>query len=325
MGRRNGYRRFRSFRAFHGLLKVAFFACFFGLPVAGNAEPLPDPDTEATMSAMSLDQIALELSNPVTGLRSIAMDMEFTTYQGNLPGAADQDSFRTVFTPSWPIKLKNGKNLLIRATIPINGDQPYWIPASGDDYADFIVRQIPTLDETMGEFDSGHDHLGNVGFDIGYGDVSDNGFINMIGVASQLPASEDGTARRGQWLLGPEFALGQITRWGLYGLRAKHLVNIDGEGSQGLGKLPTNETTVNLFFAYALGNGWLIESNPIILYDWEAVSGNEWTVPIGAGITKTLKNSGVPIKLGVELQHYVVSPDRFGPDWMLQFNFTPVL
>jgi hypothetical protein len=31
------------------------------------------------------------------------------------------------------------------------------------------------------------------------------------------------------------------------------------------------------------------------------------------------------MKFGVELQHYVVSPDRFGPDWLVRFSFVPLV
>ena len=275
--------------------------------------------------AISVDEIALELSNPVTALRSLAWDIEYRTYQGDLPEAGDQTGLTNVFTTSWPIKLSNGKNLLLSATLPIKSDQPYWKPVLYLDWDEFVIRQVPFIDETMGGFSSGHDHMGDIGIDIGYGGVNENGFLSMVGIATVFPTSEDQSARRGQWLIGPEFALGQVTRWGLFGVRAKHLTDIDGESVQEVGKLDTNETTLKLFYAYALGNGWQIESNPIILYDWEAVSGNEWIVPIGLGMSKTIMLGRVGTKLAFDIQHYVVSPDRFGPEWLFTFSLTPVL
>ena len=273
----------------------------------------------------SLDRIALELNNPVTGLKSFAWDFDDVSYQGSLPGAGDQSGVASLFTLSWPIKLSNGRNLLLRTTIPIRGDTPYWKPRFFLDWADFIVRQVPDLDPDLGGFGMSHDHLGDVGFDIGYGGVSEHGVISMIGLSAVAPTSDDTSAKRDQYLLGPEFALGKVTNWGLFGFRAKHLTDIAGEGGQELGKIDTNETTVKLFFAYSLGNGWQIESNPLILYDWEAVSDNEWLVPVGAGVSRTFRLWDIPVKMGVELQKYVVSPDRFGPDWLFRFSLTPVL
>jgi len=304
--------------------KGACFLAVFGLPALGLAEQGSDDTEVSVVSEISVDRIALELSNPVTLLRSVAIDVEYRTYQGSLPEAGEQDAYRTVFTPSWPIKLSNGKSLLMRATIPVYGGQPYWKPVWYLDYAEFLIRQLPYIDETAEGFSDGHGHLGAVGFDIGYGGVSENGFISMVGIANAMPTSDDQSARRGQWLIGPELALGQITKWGLYGFRAKHLTNIDGTGEQEV-DYDTNETTLELFFAYALGNGWQIESNPVILYDWEAVSDNEWNVPVGLGVSKTMMLGKMPMKFGLELQKFVVSTDRFGPDWQIMLNLTPII
>ena len=130
-------------------------------------------------------------------------------------------------------------------------------------------------------------------------------------------------------LLGPEFVLGKVTDWGLYGARFKHLTDVyedDVPGGYGA-EFPwsTNETTAKVFFAYGLGNGWQIESNPTILYDWEAVIDNEWTVPIGGGVSRTMRIGRVPVKFGVEIYKFILSPDRLGPDWQLTLSIVPVL
>ena len=301
-------------------------ACIFALlgsAAFALAEPASDESVKPVSSALSVDEIALELSSPAPRLGGIAVDMEYTTFQGSLPEADDQTAFRSVITGSWPIRLSSGNDLLLRATLPILGDQPYWQPANRRDYADFVIRQVPSIDPTTGQFITGHDHLGDISVDVGYGGVNENGLTHMFGIVITAPTSEDRSARRAQWLVGPEIALGRTTRWGLYGVRAQHLTDISGEGKQEV-DLDTNETTLRLSFAYALGNGWQIESNPVISYDWEAVSDNKWTVPVGAGVSKTVLLGSVPMKMAVELHNYVVSPDRFGPEWLLRFAVTPV-
>jgi hypothetical protein len=307
-------------------LRKSLFVAVLGLPALSLAATASD---ETSGSTISLDEIAMELSNPVTALRSLAVDIEGTTFQGSLPDADGRASMRTVFMPSWPFKLRNGNNILFRATIPINSDQPLWELAYWDHSAEWRLRQREDIRLEEGFLARGHDHLDDVGIDIAYGGVSDNGFIGMLGLSTVLATSEDGTAERDQLLLGPEFVLGKVASWGLIGARVKHLTNVyedDIPGGYGA-ELPwdTNETTVKLFFAYAMGNGWQIESNPTILYDWEAISGHEWTVPIGAGVSKTLRLGRVPVKLALDIQKYVASPDRLGPDWQLTFSLTPVL
>lgn len=318
MSEREGYLG-KSMRHFMTTMIIALF----GAPVLGMA----DTATEAPRPELSLERIALELSNPVTALRRLDWDIEYSNFRGGLPNADDQSSLKNVFTPSWPFKLKNGKNLIVSATIPISSDQPTWEVNWWLHYAEFRLRQVEELFLDQSEFISGHDYLDDVSIDIAYGGENENGFISMFGLSNVLPISEDRSASRQQWLIGPDIALGQVTSWGLYGARAKHLTSISEPQVHIYGGEPwdTNETTLQLFFAYALGNGWQIESSPVILYDWEALPGNEWLVPIGAGVSKTMKLGRTPIKLGFDIQKYVVTPDRFGPDWRVTVSLTPVL
>jgi hypothetical protein len=295
-----------------------------GAPALGWAEPASNEAGESHEQAVSVDDIALELSSPASRLLSLGWDFEYRTYQGDLPEADEQTGISNIFTLSWPIQLRSGKTLQLRTTIPVLGDQPYWKPVWYLDYTEVTLRAVPDLDPTVGEFSPGHDHLQDVGLDFGISDVNESGFISYWGIANVLPTSEDLSAERGQWLLGPDLAFGQITDWGLYGVRFRHLTSVTGEGNHEVENLDTNETTLELFYTYALGNGWQIESNPVVLYDWEAVSGNEWTVPIGAGASKTVMLGRVPMKLAFDLQYFVVSPDRLGPEWLFRMALTPV-
>ena len=306
--------------------RAILITVLFGIPTAGMAEAASDESPAEPRPVISLDQIALELSNPVTALRSLAWDIEGTFFQGNLPDADGRSAMKNLFTPSWPFKLRNGNNILLRLTIPLNSDQPLWEHSIYLHHAEWRMRQIEDAAFERGFLARGHDHLDDISVDIGYGGVSDNGRIGMLGLSIVFPSNDDGTAERDQVLLGPEFVFGKVASWGLIGARVKHLTNVYDADVRNWVELPwdTNETTAKIFFAYAMGNGWKIESNPTILYDWEAVSGNEWTVPIGAGVSKTMRLGRVPVKLALDIQKFVVSPDRFGPDWQVTVSLTPV-
>jgi hypothetical protein len=312
-------------------LKTIFLSAVLGsnllyLPVSGHAEE-SNAEADETGRVMTVDEIAKELSNPVTALRSIFNDFEYRTFDGDLRGSSDQTSWIYQVTPSIPIKLDNGKNLLLRATIPFYLNQPVWeiwfrdpIWEENRSYAEFLLRQSPQVTDETGLYRRGHDHLADVTYDVAYGGVSDSGFISMFGIAGVFPTSQDISASRHQYLLGPEVALGKSTGWGVFGAWATHLVSVSGDSS-----FDTNETTIKVFFAYGLGNGWQIISNPTILYDWEADSGNELLLPIGAGVSKTTRFGRTPIKFEMELQKYIETPERFGPEWLFTFSITPVL
>ncbi len=104
----------------------------------------------------------------------------------------------------------------------------------------------------------------------------------------------------------------------IVGVSAKHLTRISGEDAW-----DTNMTSLQVFFAYGLGNGWQFISNPLIEYDWEAAGDNKLFLPIGGGVAKTIRIGKMPLKMAVELQYYVISPDSLGPQWLLTFNLTP--
>ena len=268
----------------------------------------------------SLDEIAKELSNPVTALATINNDFEYRIYQGSLPAADDESAFIYTFRPSIPIPLSNGKNILMRFGIPVNGEQPIY--AVGDEQVSpFLIRQNASTIPTDGTFDHrhGHSHLGDIDFDIAYGGVSANGFISMYGIAGVLPSSQDLSQSIDQYQLGPEIAFGKVTGWGVYGAWLTHLTRVYGED-----KWDTNMTSLKIFFAYGLGNGWQVFSNPVIEYDWEGDTDNQLFLPLGAGVSKTTRFGSIPMKFAFEIQKYVVSPDAIGPDWLFTFSFTPV-
>ena len=205
---------------------VNFTIALLGTPILGMAEMATDEATEKLHEEISLDRIALELSNPVTALRSLAWDIEYSTFQGDLPGSEDQSGLKNKFTTFWPFKLKNGKNLLLSATIPIFSDQPTWNIPVRQHHAEFRIRQADDIQPEQGYFFDGHDHLADIKINIAYGGEGKNGLFNTFGLATVLPTSEDNSASRQQLLLGPEIALGRVTSWGLFGATAKHLTNI---------------------------------------------------------------------------------------------------
>jgi len=304
-------------RVFSVGLKVIFASVFACLPAYGLAADT-GTDSPQKISELTLDEIAKELSSPVTSLVVLHNDFEFRSYQGNLSGADDQSALIYKFTPSFPIPLDNGKNILLRATIPVNSNQPLYF-VDGVEYPEFLVRQLADSLPTDRGFIDGHDHLADIEFDVAYGGISENGFISMYGVAVALPTSQDFSSAIDQYRAGPEVALGKVTPWGVYGVWAKHMMRVSGEDAW-----DTNMTSLEVFFAYGLRNGWQLISNPVIEYDWEAASDNKLLLPLGGGVSKTARLGKMPLKMDLELQYYVVSPDALGPQWLLSFSIAPV-
>ena len=87
----------------------------------------------------------------------------------------------------------------------------------------------------------------------------------------------------------------------------------------GWGNNDVSERLLQPFVNYKIGDGWYLSSAPIITADWEAISGNTWTVPVGGGVGKLFRLGKLPINTQLQAYSNVEKPD-FGPDWQLRFQ-----
>jgi hypothetical protein len=282
---------------------------------------------EESASDASLDSIAVELMNPIGRFSAIDNRFGLKSYQGSLPDSSDRTNSSYIITPVIPFELSNGRRLALRFSLPVSFSTPTYVD-DGKDHAEWLVRQRADTLADDGQFIEGHGHMDDISYGLAYGDTEDNGLFWMAGLAGVLPTSQDGSIERDQYLLGPEFAIGKSYGWGILGVWGKHLVDV-ADVSRNEDQHPvdwnTNETTLRLIFAYGLGNGWQVVSNPDIVYDWEGASGNKILFPVGGGVAKAFRIGSVPVKANLEAYYYVESPDAFGPEWQINISITPVL
>ena len=76
----------------------------------------------------------------------------------------------------------------------------------------------------------------------------------------------------------------------------------------------------NLYLGtYNLKNGWFLLTDLVITANWEADSGDRWTVPLGGGFGRVFKIGNQPINARLEAYYNVEHPDA-GPDWAWGFT-----
>jgi len=64
-----------------------------------------------------------------------------------------------------------------------------------------------------------------------------------------------------------------------------------------------------------------VKTTPVITADWEASSGQRWTVPVGGGVGRVFEIGKQPVNMAVQGFYNAVKPDSAG-DWTLQATFT---
>lgn len=152
--------------------------------------------------------------------------------------------------------------------------------------------------------------LGDITFTAFYAPESKGGLVWGIGPAINIPTSGEGLGT-GEWGFGPSLVLLRITKQWVYGLVMNNVWSVDENNS------------INLFYTqyfinFNLPKGLYLTSAPILTSNWNAESGDQWTIPFGAGIGKIVKVGGkLPLNLQASAYYNAVKPEN-GAYWQLR-------
>jgi hypothetical protein len=265
--------------------------------VVGESDDQPAAGGLASPSA---EEIAAQLANPNSTLGTMNVTFDYVAYDGDLPDASNQDAVRATFQPSLPYPLSPTTNLFVRPAIPI-----------------IINQDVPNLG---GGYQSKGVDLGDISFDSLIAKSLPIGAVVGVGVVGTIPTATSDALGLDQWLLGPEAIAAVVRKWGVVGILVSHQWDVAGEDD-----FDTSITGGQYFYAINLTKGWQLNGSPIYSYNHEAKSGDEWTLPIAIGLTKTSIINNRPWKFGVQYWHYIESPSLFGPDWQIRFTVSPVV
>jgi hypothetical protein len=129
-----------------------------------------------------------------------------------------------------------------------------------------------------------------------------------------IPTSTDDALGSGEWAAGPSVVLLTMPGSWVTGILLSNTWGFDSEAD------------VNFFFSqifvnYNMKKGWFLTSQPVFTANWNAASGEEWTVPIGGGIGRIYKIGKQPVNTLVQAYYNIEKP-TFGPDWQLRIQFS---
>jgi hypothetical protein len=126
-----------------------------------------------------------------------------------------------------------------------------------------------------------------------------------VGPAFSLTTATADIAKTGTWAGGIDaVALTMHGPWVVGGLLSQFWPMTDAGGEP-----ETNQFVFQWFVNYNFGKGWALASAPLNTANWDAEDGQQWTVPLGIGISKTTVFNGRPMTLGVQYYYNVKRPD----------------
>ena len=135
-----------------------------------------------------------------------------------------------------------------------------------------------------------------------------------------MDTASDDQLGSGKWSTGPTAViLVQPKPWTL-GLLGRQLWSFAGDSDRN----SVSQMLLEPFINYNLEGGWYLISDMIITANWQADSGNQWTVPLGGGFGKMFAIGSQKMNTKLEAYYNVEKPDG-APDWAfswtLQFLF----
>lgn len=230
---------------------------------------------QAPEPSHDVNDLAKQTQNPVANLTSVPLQFNFNT-----GGDLEARTFLNLnVQPVIPFKVSEHWNVIARTIVPID--------------------TFPVADGTRS---SG---VGDIQEQLFVTPAAPKGMVWGLGPTFSFPTATTDHAETGTWGIGPTAVVVKTTGpWVLGGLISQLWPLADSGDAPEMDLL-----TVQPFINYNMGSGWALAFAPIITANWGASSGNEWTIPIGVGITRTTVFNRRPMNLGVNYYYNVVRPD----------------
>jgi hypothetical protein len=279
------------------LLVAGLMLLVIGAPAAwAQAAPAV---AQAASSALSANELAKEISNPVTSLWQLQFQFNNMQLESSNTPVSEKWVNNLYFQPVLPVRLTEHLNLITRPVIILYNSVPYPTgPASSErttTFGDTTLAQVLSPADTAP-------------------------WLFGIGPTWIFPTAGSDLTGQGKWQVGPAVGGGYITTKFMIAGLAQQWWSFAGDKDR---KSTSQLSVLPLIYRF-FGDGWSVGYSGNILADWKASSGERWTVPLGLSVGKVVRFGILPVQLQVGTQYFVERPTG-GPKWNIQLQVTPVI
>jgi hypothetical protein len=240
----------------------------------------------AADAALSAEELAKLAQNPVGNLISVPFQNNTNFDLGPQQGTQNILNIQPVV----PISVNGDWNVITRTVLP--------------------VISMPAL----GPGTSRENGLGDTVLTAFLSPAKPGHWIWGAGPVLQLPTHTQGLGNE-NWGLGASVVVlhtAQGDPW-VYGALVNNLWSLTSDKAGG----KYSNGLIQPFVNYNLPGGVYLTSAPIATVQWEAESGQKWTVPLGGGVGKIFHFGALPLNTQLSAYYNVVHPDS-GPRWQLR-------
>lgn len=235
----------------------------------------PTPRLAAQQPEDEATRLAKQTQNPVSDLVSIPFQFNFNT------GGGLEDRTSLV--------------LNIQPVVPVKGVLREW---------NIIARTIVPYVSLPGPGGARQSGFGDIQEELFFTPAVPGSLVWGIGPVFSFPTATADLAATGSWAVGPAGVVVKTTGPFVLGGLLSNLWTFADEG----GAPEFNQFLLQPFINYNFGKGWAVAFAPIITANWDAPDGEEWTVPLGVGLTRTTVFNGRPMTVGAQYYHNVEYP-----------------
>ncbi|MGD8330490.1 MAG: neuromedin U [Acidobacteriota bacterium] len=243
--------------------------------------PAPVPTTGDEHS-----DLAKQVQNPFADM--ILFPLQDITGIGIGPDAEGNGNELNI-QPVFPIRISEGWNLLMRPVLPV------------------AYTSVP--ESAFG--------LGDLDLEPFLSPISSSSVTWGVGPIVGIPTATDDAVGTGKWTIGPSFAVFAHSGPWAFSMIANQQWDYAGDSARDSVSLLQLQPSLS----YILGNGWFITSGPLISADWTQPAGQQWVVPLGAGVGRVVSLGQQKVNLQAEFYGNVVHPDE-GPEKLLILTLT---
>ena len=276
------------------------FLLIFGWTEPGVAHPDGSVNDEQPSSeSQSAVELAKQASNPLSS-GWLMQTQENTDWVGLPLGKGDRVQSDLLFQPLVNAKLTDKWTLFVRPVLTVFNSSPYVTSAGqgkrttgfGDMVLAFALAPRPLR--------GGHLMIG-------------------AGPTFIFPTATDSLLGQHTWQLGPDVGIVWLGSHFIAYAFPQQWFKIGGSGAK------TNQLNALLDFTYFFRNGWSIGTEPNLLVNWQAPSGQQVTFPIAPQVGKLCKCGRTPTQFQLQFEYYPVHPAINGPKWGIRLQITPTI
>lgn len=270
------------------------------LTLSASAQSIGDnPGTGASASDLSSGELAKEISNPVTSLWQLQFQFNNMRLESSDTPLSQKWVNNLYFQPVLPVSLTEKWNLITRPVFTLYNSVP--VPTGPNS-----THQKTTFGDTT---------LASV-----LSPAGTEPWIYGVGPTFIFPTAGADATGQGKYQVGPAVGGGYLTSKFMVAAFAQQWWSFAGDDDR---KSTRQLNLMPLIYRF-WGDGWSVGYSGNILADWNARSGEQWTVPLGVSVGKVVMFGKLPVQIQVGAQYFAKRPTG-GPEYNFQIQLTPVI